>query len=107
MTNPIFDKVEPCDSASDSLDFDDAGEGGNIHQECNPCIVKPSNQINAPLRATSPSVPPNLLTAPLRSSLQHTPGLCTIPSPNRLLTRNVKESKRYWPHIAYGMCYST
>ena len=87
MTNPTTDAVEPSHFASDSLDFKDAGEGGNIHQECNPYIVEPPDQINAPSRATSPKVPSNTITAPLPSSLQHTPGLCTIPSPNRPLTR--------------------
>ena len=68
-TNPTTDMVEPSHSASDALDFEDTGEGGNIHQECNPCIVEPPNQINALSRATSPSVPPNTLTAPLPSRL--------------------------------------
>ena len=40
-TNPTTDAVEHSHSASDSLDFGDAGEGGNIHQECNPGIVEP------------------------------------------------------------------
>ena len=88
-TNPTTNIVEPSHSTSDSLDFGDAGEGGNIHQKCNPCIVEPPDWINAPSRATSLSVPPNTLTAPLSSSLQHTLGLCTIPSPNRPLIRNV------------------
>ena len=83
--NPTTNEVEPSHSTSDSLDFGDAGEGGNIHQECNPCIVELPDRINAPSRATSPSIPPNTLSAPLPSSLQHTPGLCTIPSPNRPL----------------------
>ena len=74
-TNPTTDAVEPSHSVSDSLDFGDAGEGGNIHQECNPCIVEPSDRINTPSRATSPSILPNTLTALLPSSLQHTPGL--------------------------------
>ena len=78
---------------SDSLDFGDTGEGGNIHQECNPSIVEPPDQINAPSRAVSPSVPPNTLTAPLLSSLQHIPGLCTIPSPNRSLTRSIANQR--------------
>ena len=30
-TNPTTDEVEPSHSASDSLDFEDAGKGGNIH----------------------------------------------------------------------------
>ena len=58
-TNPTTDAVKYSHSASDSLDFGDAGEGGNIHQECNPCIVEPPDQINAPSRAASSSVPPN------------------------------------------------
>ena len=87
--SPNTDTVEPSHSASDSLDFRDAGEGGNILQECNPCIVEPPDQINALSRATSPSIPPNMLMAPLPSSLQHTSGLCTIPSPNRPLTHSV------------------
>ena len=87
--DPTTHAVEPSHSASDSLDFGDASEGGNIHQECNLCIVEPSKQINAPSRATSSSVPPNMLIAPLPSSLQHTLGLCTIPSPNCPLTRSV------------------
>ena len=57
-TNPTIDAVKHSHSASDSLDFGDAGEGGNIHQECNPGIVKPPNQINALSRAASPSIPP-------------------------------------------------
>ena len=87
--NPTIDALEHSHSMSDSLDFGDAGEGGNIHQECNPSIVEPPDQINAPSRAASPSAPPTTLTAPLPSRLQHTPGLCIIPSPNRPLTRNV------------------
>ena len=43
-TNPTTDAVEPSHSASDSLDFEDAGEGGNIHKECNPCIVELPDQ---------------------------------------------------------------
>ena len=69
VTNPTTDKVEPSHSASDSLDFGDASEDGNIHQECNPCNVEPPDQINASSRATSPSVPPNTLTAPLSTNL--------------------------------------
>ena len=92
-TNPTTDEVEPSHSASDSLDFGDAGEDGNIHQECNPCIVEPPDRINAPLKATSPSIPPNTLTAPLPNSLQHTPGLCTISSPNRPLIRSVANQR--------------
>ena len=88
-TNPTTDAVEHSHSASDSLDFGDAGEGGNIHQECNPGIVEPPDQINAPSKATSPSIPPTTITASMPSRLQHTPGLCTIPSSNRPLTRNV------------------
>ena len=87
--NPTTDAVKHSHSASDSLDFGDAGKGGNIHQECNPGIVEPPDQINAPSRAASPSVPPTVITASLPSRLQHTPGLCTIPSPNRPLTRSV------------------
>ena len=56
-TNPTTDAVEHSHSASDSLDFGNAGEGGNIHQECNPGIVEPSDQIIAPSRAVSPSIP--------------------------------------------------
>ena len=92
-TNPTTDEVKPSHSASDLLDFRDAGEDGNIHQECNPCIVEPHDRINAPSKATSPSVPPNTLTAPLPTSLQHTPGLCTIPSPNRPLTGSVANQR--------------
>ena len=88
-TNPTTDAVEHSHSTSDSLDFGDAGEGGNIHQECNPGIVEPPNQINASSRAASPSVPSTTITAPLPSCLQHIPGLCTIPSPNCPLTRSV------------------
>ena len=88
-TNPTVDAVEHSHSASDSLDFRDAGEGGNIHQECNPGIVEPPDQINALPRAASPRVPPTTLTASLSSRLQYTPRLCTIPSPNRPLTRSV------------------
>ena len=68
-TNPTIDAVEHSHSASDSLDFGDAGEGGNIHQECNPGIVELPDQINAPSRAAPLSVPPNTLTAPLSSRL--------------------------------------
>ena len=71
------------------MDSGDAGESGNIHQECNPGIVEPPDQINASLRAASPSVPPTTLMAPLPSRLQHTLGLCTIPSPNCPLTRSI------------------
>ena len=93
VTNPTTDAVEHSDSASDSLDFGDAGEGGNIHQECNPSIVEPPDQINAPSRAASPSVPPTTITALLPSRLQHTPRLCTIPSPNHPLTRSVANQR--------------
>ena len=89
MMNPTTDEVESSHSMSDSLDFGDAGEGGNIHQECNPCIVEPPDEINAPSRATYPSVPPNTLMALLPTSLQHSPRLCTVPSSNRPLTRSV------------------
>ena len=92
-TNPTIDAVEVSHSASDSLDFGDVGEGGNIHQECNPSIVEPLDQINAPSRAASPSVPLNTLMAPLPSRLQHTPGLCIIPSPNRPLTCSVANQR--------------
>ena len=68
-TNPTTDAVEHSHSVSDSLDFGDAGEGGNIHQECNPGIVEPPDQINAPSRAASASVPPTTLTASLPSRL--------------------------------------
>ena len=88
-TNPTTNAVEHSHSASDSLNFGDVGEAGNIHQECNPGIVEPPDHINAPLRAVSLSIPPTTITASLPSKLQHTPGLCTIPSPNRPLTRNV------------------
>ena len=88
-TNPTTDAVEHSHSASDSLDFGDVGEGGNIHQECNPGIVEPPDQINAPSRAASLTVPLTAITALLPSRLQHTPGLCTNPSPNHLLTRSV------------------
>ena len=66
-TNPTIDAIEHSHSASDSLDFGDAGEGGNIHQECNPGIVELPDQINVASEAASPSVPPNTLTAPLSS----------------------------------------
>ena len=92
-TNPTTDAVEHSHSASDSLDFGDAGEGGNIHQDCNLGIVEPPDQIYARSRAASPSVPPNTLMAPLPSRLQHIPRLCTIPSPNRPLTRNVANQR--------------
>ena len=92
-TNPTTDAVEHSHSASDSLDFGDADEGGNIHQECNPGIVEPPDQINAPSRAASLSVPPTTITASLPSRLQHTPGLCTILSPNRSLTRSVANQR--------------
>ena len=88
-TNPTTDTVEHSHSVSDSLDFGDAGEGGNIHQECNPGIVEPPDQINAPSRAASPTVPLTAITASLPSRLQHTSGLCTNPSPNRPLTSSV------------------
>ena len=88
-TNPTTDAVEYSHSASDSLDFRDADEGGNIHQECNAEIVEPPDQINAPSRVASPSVPLTMITALLSNRLQHTPGLCTIPSPNRPLTCSV------------------
>ena len=88
-TNPTTDAVEHSHSASDSLDFGDVGEGGNIHQECNPGIAEPPDQINASSRVASPNFRPTTLTASLPSKLQHTPGLCTIPSPNRLLTHSI------------------
>ena len=92
-SSPSTDAVEHSHSASDSLDFGDAGEGGNIHQECNPSIVEPPDQINPSSRAASPSVPPTTLTALLPSRLQHTLGLCTIPSPNHPLTRSVANQR--------------
>ena len=101
--NPTTNEVEPSHSASDSLDFRDAGEGGNIHQECNPCIVEPPDRINAPSRATSPSIPPNTLTAPLSTSLQHSLGLCIVPSPNRPLTRSVA-NRRGIGHTLFMAC---
>ena len=60
---PTTDVVEHSHSASDSLDFGDGGEGGNIHEECNLGIVEPPDQINAPSRDASPSVPSTMLTA--------------------------------------------
>ena len=87
--NPTTDEVEPSHSASNALDFGDVGKSGNIHQECYPCIVEPFNRINGPSKATSLSIPPNTLTAPLSTSLQHSLGLCIVPSPNRPLTRSV------------------
>ena len=89
VTSPTTDAVEHSHSQCDSLDFGDADEGGNIHQECNPGIIKPLDQINTPSRAASPSVLPTTITASLPSRLQHTLGLCTIPSPNCPLTRSV------------------
>ena len=68
-TNPTTDAVEHSHSASDSLDFGDADEGGNIHQECNADIVEPPDQINAPSRAASPSVPLTTIMASLSSRL--------------------------------------
>ena len=80
-TNPTIDAVNYSHSASDSLDFGDAGEGGNIHQECNPGIVEPPDQINAPSRAASPTVSQTAITASLPSRLQHTPGFVQIHLP--------------------------
>ena len=31
VANPTIDKVKPSQSLSDSLDFGDTGEGGNVH----------------------------------------------------------------------------
>ena len=41
VLNPTTNEVEPSQPANDSLDFEDVNEGGNIHQECNPCNVEP------------------------------------------------------------------
>ena len=69
-TNPTTtNAVEHSHFASDSLDFEDVGEGGNIHKECNPGIVEPSDQINASSRAASPSIPPTTITASMPSRL--------------------------------------
>ena len=89
-TNPATNVVKHSHSASDSLDSGDVGEGGNIHWDYNPGIVEPPDQINAPSRAMSPTVLPTTIMASLPSRLQHTPGLCTIPSPNCPLTRSVE-----------------
>ena len=89
VTNPTTDEVESSQSTSDSLDFRDIGEGGNIHQECNPCNVEQPEHMNAPSRTTSPSVPLNMLIVPLPTNLQQSPGLYTVPSLNRPLTRNI------------------
>ena len=56
-------------TVSDSLDFGDAGKGGNIHQECNPCNVEPPKQMNVFSRITSPNVPLDMLTAPPSTNL--------------------------------------
>ena len=42
VMNPTTNTVEHSHSGSDSLDFGDADEGGNIHQKCNPDIVEPA-----------------------------------------------------------------
>ena len=89
VTNPTTDEIEPSQPVSDSLDFGDAGEGGNIHQECNPCNVEPPKQMNAPSRITSPNDPLDMLTAQLPTNLSQSPGLCTLPPPNRPLIHNI------------------
>ena len=78
---------------SDSLDFKDAGEGGNVHQECSPCNVESLKQMNALSRITSPNVPLDILTAPLSTNLLQSPGLCTLPHPNCPLTCSVANQR--------------
>ena len=103
-TNPTTDAVEHSHSTSDSLDFGDAGESGNIHQEYNPGIVEPPDQINAPSRVASPSIPLTAITASLPSRLQHTPGLCTISSPNRPLTHSVANRRGIGHTLLMACC---
>ena len=105
-TNLTTGAVEHSNSASDSLDFGDAGEGGNIHQECNLGIVEPPDQINAPSRAASPTIPLTAITASLPSRLQHTPWALYKPISQSPSNTQRSKSKRYWPHIAYGTCCS-
>ena len=96
VANPTIDEIEPSQSVSDSLNFGDAGEGGNVHQECNPCNVESPEQMNAPSRITSPNVPLDMLTilsAPLSTNLLQSSGHCTLPLPNRPLTRSIANQR--------------
>ena len=89
VTNPTTNEVEPSQSASDSLDFGDAGKGGNIHQECNPCNVELPEQGNIPSRTTSPNVPLDILMASLPTNLSQSLGLCTVSPLNCPLIRSI------------------
>ena len=89
VANPTIDEVEPSQPMNDSLDFGDTGEGSNVHEECNSCNVEPPEQMNASSRITSPNVPLDMLTTPLSTNLLQSPGLCTLPPPNRSLTHNI------------------
>ena len=93
VANPTTNEVEPSQPVSDSLDFRDASKGGNIHQECNPCNVEHPGQMNPPSRTTSPNVPLDILTAPLPTNLLQSLGICTLPTPNRPLTRKVANQR--------------
>ena len=92
-TNPTIDEVEPSQLGSDSLDFRDAGKGGNIHQECNPCNVEPPKKMNAPSRTMSPNIPLDMLMAPLPTNLQQSSGLSTLLPPNCPLIRSVANQR--------------
>ena len=69
------------------------GEDGNIHHEYNPCNVEQPKQMNTPSRTTSPSVPLNILTTPLPTNLQQSPGLSRGPSLNCPLISNVTNQR--------------
>ena len=71
--NSTIDEVELSQPVSVLLDFGDAGKGGNVHQECNPCNVEPPKHMNAPSRITSPNVPLDMIIAPLSINLSQTP----------------------------------
>ena len=102
VANPTTNEVEPSQLMSDSLDFGDVGELGNVHQECNPCNVEPPEQMNAPSRITSPNVPLDMLMAPLSTNLSQSLRLCTLPPLNWPLTHSIAKLKRYCSHIDYG-----
>ena len=93
VANPTINEVKPSQHVTDSLDFGDAHEGRNVHQECNPCNVEPVEQMNAPSRITSPNISLDMLTAPLSTNLAQSLGLCTLPPPNRPLTRSVANQR--------------
>ena len=89
VANPTIDEVESSQFMTDSLDFENVGEGGNVHQECNPCNVEPLEHMNILLKIMSPNVPLDMLTAPLSTNLLQSLRLCTFSPSNCPLTHNL------------------